>query len=49
MLSVCDELMVLLDGHLKAFGPTAEIERTKSFYRTTAPVTVDTRNGNGEL
>jgi ABC-type multidrug transport system fused ATPase/permease subunit len=38
-LTICDRLMVMVDGRLEAFGPTAEIERTDAFYRGAAALT----------
>lgn len=32
-LSICDELLVLVDGRAEAFGPRAEIEQTNAYYR----------------
>jgi ATP-binding cassette subfamily B protein len=40
-LTICDRLMVMDDGVLEAFGPTAEIERTNTFYRSAAALTAD--------
>jgi ATP-binding cassette subfamily B protein len=42
-LSVCDRVMVMVDGRLEAFGPMAEIERTNAFYRSAAALSAGTR------
>jgi ABC-type multidrug transport system fused ATPase/permease subunit len=34
-LSTCDRVLVLADGEVEGFGPSAELERTNAFYRLT--------------
>jgi ATP-binding cassette, subfamily B, bacterial len=41
-LSICDRVMVIVDGKLETFGPTSEVERTNAFYRAASTLTAGT-------